>query len=179
MVGRDVEGGLEHDLSFKLGRQGRGGGGFCRVCRVLTGVQDDPLMTDNGEGCVAALPPHQLPNPVKERALWMAERHPDKLKGALMEGRRTSSSTLLRSTSRVSSTDTLISRNGKGSAAVAVELPVPGLDLRVQVRASRGPALLLRVPFGPLLLGRREGSPTAAVFAARDCILGLLSYQSD
>lgn len=68
---------------------------------------------------------------------------------------------------------------GKGSAAVAVELPAPGLDRRVQVRASLGP--LLRVPFGPLLLllGRREGSPTAAVLAARDCILGLLRCQSD
>lgn len=103
-----------------------------------------------------------------------------KQKQAVSSWRRTSSSTLLRRTSRVSSTDTLISIKAKGSAAVAVELsPAPGLDRRVQVRASLGPVmpfplLLLRVHFGPLLLlGRREGSPTA-VLAARDCILGLL-----
>jgi hypothetical protein len=70
---------------------------------------------------------------------------------------------------------------GKGSAAVAVELlPGPGLDRRVQVRPSRGPVLPFP-RFGPLLLwvGRREGRPTAAVLAARDCMFGVLGYYCD
>lgn len=68
---------------------------------------------------------------------------------------------------------------GKGSAAVAVELLLgPGRDRRVQVRPSRGPGLAVLPRFGPLLLwvGRRDGSPTAAVLAARDCMFGMLGY---